>query len=129
MNIPLSDIMTSRHSYWHISLYKWYATSLAVFVLRGIISGEVVNYCKNIFVARGSWLEANHQINGYLAPEFVRHNHTMELGVCLLQVYILHNLAFVARIYEFGHILGDPRPIVPLGNPLTCVILPEMPSS
>ena len=118
MNIPQSDIMISGHLYQHISLYKWYATSLAVFVLRGIISGpfgEVVNHHENISVAIGSWLEGNHQINGYLTPGFVRHNHTVELGVGLLQVYFLCNLAFVAGIYEVGHILGDPRPVVPLG--------------
>ena len=62
-------------------------------------------------------LEANHQINGYLAPGFVRHNHTMELGIGLLQVYFFCNLAFVAGVYEVGHILGGSRPVVPLGNP------------
>ena len=90
--------------------------------------GEVVDYHENISVAIGSWLEANHQINGYLAPGFVRHNHTVELGTGLLQVYFLCNLAFVAGIYEAGHILGELRLVVPLGNPLTCFILPEMPS-
>ena len=90
--------------------------------------GEVVNYHANISVAIGSWLEADHKISGYLAPGFVRHNHTVEVGIGFLLVYFLCNLAFVAGIYEVGHILGDPRPVVPLCNPLTCFILPEMPS-
>ena len=79
-------------------------------------------------MAIGSWLEADHQINDNLAPGFVRHNHNVELGIGLLQVYFLHNLALVAGIYEVGHILGDPRLVVPLINPLMCFILPEMPS-
>ena len=91
--------------------------------------GEGVNYHENISVATASWLEADHQINGYLALGFVRHNHTVGLGIGLLQVYFICNLAFVAGIYEVGNILGDPRPVVPLGNPLTCCILPKMPSS
>ena len=90
--------------------------------------GEVVNYCENIPVAIGSWLEADHEINGYLATGFVRHNHTEELGIGLLQVYFLHNLALVAGIYEVGHILGDPRPVVPIGNPLTCLFCPRCPT-
>ena len=48
--------------------------------------GEVVNYHENISMAIGSWLEADHQINGYLALGFVRHKDTVELGIGLLQV-------------------------------------------
>ena len=33
-------------------------------------------------MAIGSWIEADHQINGYLAPDFVRYNHTLELDSC-----------------------------------------------
>ena len=44
--------------------------------------GEVVNYHENISMAIGFWLEADHQINGYLVPGFVRHNHTVELCRC-----------------------------------------------
>ena len=88
--------------------------------------GEVVNHCQNISVTIGSWLEANHQINGYLTPGFVRHNQTGAWHWHSAGVH--HNLAYVAGIYEVGNILGDPRPVVPFGNTLTCFILPKMPS-
>ena len=113
MNIPWSNIMTSGHivlAHQLVQMLHFFFGCLHLERDNLWPFAEVVNYHENISVAIGSWLEADHQINGYLAPGFVRHNHTVELGMGLLQVCFLHNLAFVAGIYEVGHILGDPRP-------------------
>ena len=104
MNIPQSDIMTSGPILAH-QLVQMVCYFFGCFCLERDSFwpfGEVVNYHENISVAIGSWLEASHQINGYLAPCFVRHNHTVELGVGLLQVYFLCNLAFVQEFMKLA---------------------------